>query len=135
MGESLKVGSAMSLRKSPILTPARLAANRRNAQKSTGPLTPRGKAQSRMNSLRGGWYSPTYRKLLRALLEAPICAIDLTARAILAPEQAKHPVFAAAVNIVRQAEFEIVRDSILRHMRAESRKMNADRGLAKPECS
>ena len=44
----------MSLRKSPTLTPARIEANRRNAQKSTGPRTARGKGQSRMNSLRTG---------------------------------------------------------------------------------
>ena len=125
----------MSLRKSPTLTPARLAANRRNARKSTGPRTARGKAQSRMNSLRGGRYSPTCRKLLRALLEAPICSVDSTARAILTPEQAKHPVFASAVDIVRQVEFGMVVETIQRHMGAESRKMNADRGLAKPEYS
>ena len=48
----------MSLRKSPTLTPARIEANRRNAEQSTGPRTARGKAQSRMNSLRRGWSSP-----------------------------------------------------------------------------
>jgi hypothetical protein len=44
----------MSLRKSPTMTPARLEANRRNAQKSTGPRTARGKAQSRMSGLKHG---------------------------------------------------------------------------------
>ena len=33
----------MSLRKSPTLTPALLEANRRNARKSTGPRTARGR--------------------------------------------------------------------------------------------
>jgi len=42
----------MSLRKSPTLTPSRHDANRRNAHKSTESRTARGKAQSRMNSLR-----------------------------------------------------------------------------------
>jgi hypothetical protein len=121
----------MSLRKSPTLTPARLEANRRNARKSTGPRTARGKAQSRMNSLRSGSYSPSYRKLLRALLEAPICAVDSTARAILTPEQAAHPVFAAAVDLVRQAEFELVVESIQRHMRAESGKNELTSGVSK----
>ena len=51
----------MSLRKSPTLTPARLEANRRNAQKSTGPRTARGKSQSRMNSLRTGGHFALYR--------------------------------------------------------------------------
>jgi len=42
----------MSLRKSPTMTPARLDADRRNAQKLTGPRAARGKAQVRMNGLR-----------------------------------------------------------------------------------
>jgi hypothetical protein len=42
----------VSLRKSPTLTPALLAACRRNAQKSTGPRTAQGKANTRMNALR-----------------------------------------------------------------------------------
>ena len=41
------------------MTPARLAANRRNARKSTGPRTARGKAQSRMNGLKSGVYPAT----------------------------------------------------------------------------
>jgi hypothetical protein len=61
----------MSLLKPRIMTPARLAASRRNALKSTGPRTPRGKAQSRMNLLRGGGRSSAYRNLLRAMVEAP----------------------------------------------------------------
>ncbi len=83
----------MSLRKSPTLTPARIEANRRNAEQSTGPRTARGKAQSRMNSLRRGWSSPSFRNLWFALLEAPPCAAADTARAILTPEQAAHPKF------------------------------------------
>ena len=35
-------------------TPKQLAANRRNAQKSTGPRTPKGRAVSRMNALKHG---------------------------------------------------------------------------------
>lgn len=65
----------MSLRKSPTLTPARLAANRRNAQKSTGPRTTRGKAQSRMNSLRAGGRSALYEDLFLTLLDAPPCSV------------------------------------------------------------
>lgn len=38
------------------LTPARQAANRRNAQQSTGPRTAAGKARSRLNALRHGAY-------------------------------------------------------------------------------
>jgi hypothetical protein len=40
-----------------MATPAQLAANRANAQKSTGPITPEGKAQSRMNGLTHGFAS------------------------------------------------------------------------------
>jgi hypothetical protein len=97
----------MSLLKPRLLTPARLAANRRNALKSTGPRTARGKAQSRMNALRSGWSSPTYRHLRFALLEAPPFSVDETAQAILTPEQAAHPKFAELVGIFRQAEIEV----------------------------
>src|SRR5713226_8115722 len=37
-----------------MLTAAKLAANRRNAQKSTGPRTPEGKARVRLNALKHG---------------------------------------------------------------------------------
>jgi hypothetical protein len=93
------------------MTPARLAASRRNALKSTGPRTARGKAQSRMNGLRSGWSSPSYRRLWYAMLEAPPCAIEATARAVLTPEQARHPKFAELVDIFRQAEIEVAAQS------------------------
>ena len=35
-------------------SPARIAANRKNAQQSTGPKTPEGKARSRANALEHG---------------------------------------------------------------------------------
>ena len=44
----------MTLCKPRTVSPARIAANRRNPQKSTGPRTVQGKAQSRMNGLREG---------------------------------------------------------------------------------
>ena len=95
----------MSLRKSPM-TPARLEANRRNAQKSTGPRTSRGKSQSRLNRLRSGARSRLYRDLLLALSDAPPGAIVETARAALTPAQPVHPLFAQLVEIFRQAEIE-----------------------------
>ena len=48
----------MSLRKSPQLTPALLAAARSNAQHSTGPRSAAAKQNSRLNALNsdGRWY-------------------------------------------------------------------------------
>ena len=47
----------MSLRKSPRLTPALLAAARRNAQLSTGPRTAAAKQNSKLNALKHGRYA------------------------------------------------------------------------------
>jgi hypothetical protein len=44
----------MPLRKSPVRTPALIAANRANARKSTGPRTPCGKARISLNALKHG---------------------------------------------------------------------------------
>jgi hypothetical protein len=44
----------LSLRKSPVKTPALLAANRLNAQKCTGPKTSAGKARAALNALKHG---------------------------------------------------------------------------------
>ncbi|HEV2492205.1 MAG TPA: hypothetical protein VG204_03940 [Terriglobia bacterium] len=44
----------MPLRKSPVRTPALLAANRANALKCTGPRTPEGKARVALNRLKHG---------------------------------------------------------------------------------
>ena len=96
----------MPLRQSPM-TPARLEANRRNARKSTGPRTARGKAQSRLNGLRSGGRSRLYGELLRALADAPPCAVARTAQSVLTPAQAAHPLFAEAVDIFCQAELEV----------------------------
>ncbi len=42
-----------------MATPAQIAANKLNAQKSTGPQTPEGKAKSAMNRLTHGFFSPS----------------------------------------------------------------------------
>lgn len=55
------------LRKSPVRTPALLAANRRNALNSTGPRTIAGKARVALNGLKHGRYA---RHLHRRLLLA-----------------------------------------------------------------
>jgi len=106
----------MPLRKSSVMSPARVEANRRNAQKSTGPRTRRGKAQTRLNALRNGGRSRLYHGLMLTFLDAPPCAVDQTARAVMTPELAAHPLFAELVEVFRQAEIEIVLD--MRHLYA-----------------
>jgi len=101
------VQDSMSLRKSPTLTPARLTANRRNAQKSTGPRTTRGKAWSRLNALKGGAYSQHFMQLMWALNGAPPGGTDAAADAILTPEQAAHPLFRQAVELAREADIQV----------------------------
>jgi hypothetical protein len=96
----------VSLRKSPTLTPALLAANRRNSQKSTGPRTVRGKAQTRMNALRTGDRSRLRRNLLRALLNAPPGRVEAWAESLLTPEMALNQQLRETAEIVIQAERE-----------------------------
>jgi hypothetical protein len=111
------------LRKSPTRTPAFLEANRRNAQKSTGPWTPRGKAQSCLNRLKTGERSRVYRRLWLGLLDAPPGAVEPTAGALLTREQAAHPVFAELVDLSRWAESTVARDERrLRELVAEKQK-------------
>jgi hypothetical protein len=54
----------MSLRQTPTLTPALLAANRRNAQKSTGPRSEAGKRRVRLNGLKHGLRCNSFRESL-----------------------------------------------------------------------
>ena len=94
----------MSLRKSPARTPASLAARRRNAQKSPGPRTRRGKAWSCRNHLRHGGESPAYVNFFRALLDAPPCQVGLTAEALLARQEVRHPLFVQMAELAVQGE-------------------------------
>ena len=89
------------------MTPARLAASRRNALKSTGPRTERGKIQSSLNNLRSGRYSPRYRVLWGAFLQAPGVSVDEIARILLTPEEARHPLFAERLDSLREVQIEI----------------------------
>ena len=63
----------MSLRKSPQLTPALLAAARQNAQHSTGPRSPAAKQNSKLNALKHGAYvsDENRRQAMQALGEDP----------------------------------------------------------------
>ena len=58
-------------RAKPVLTPARLAANRRNAQKSTGPRTAAGKRRAALNSRRRGLVSPEIERQFEERVEDP----------------------------------------------------------------
>ena len=96
----------MSLRKSPTLTPALLAANRRNARKSPGPRTMRGKAQTRMNALRTGDRSRLRWNLWLALLNAPPGQVQAWAESLMTPEMALHQHLRETAEIVIEAERE-----------------------------
>jgi hypothetical protein len=109
----------MSLRKSPILTPALLASNRRNAKKSTGPRTARGKAWSRLNHLRHGTRSPEYIKFLEALLDAPAGRVGVTAQALLSSKPVLHPLFVELAELSVQTEIDICEESRWRRARRE----------------
>lgn len=97
----------MSLRKSPTLTPALLASNRRNAKKSTGPRTARGKAFSRLNRLQEGWRSPEYIDFLMALLDAPPGRVRATAEALLSSKPVIHPLFREIAELSVRVEIDI----------------------------
>jgi hypothetical protein len=95
----------MSLLKPLVSSPARIAANRRNAQKSTAPRSARGKAQSRLNRLRNGGRSRLYQDL--KLMDAPSGGAARTAQSAMTPELAAHPLFAGLARIFCQAEMEL----------------------------
>jgi hypothetical protein len=127
----------MSLRKSPTLTPARLEAHRRNAGKSTGPRTSRGKSKSRMNSLRPGNRSALHLNFKELMLNAPPRTVHLVAPALLTPAQAAHLVFLETAEIVRRAEgaaavMWLELPKWLRH--CARRKSHPKFPRAKPEC-
>jgi hypothetical protein len=94
----------MSLRKSPTLTPALLAANRRNAQKSTGPRTRRGKAWSSLNRMKEGGRSRDYREFFRALLDAPVGGMEAVVENYLGSRLAVHPHYRDIADVFIQVE-------------------------------
>jgi hypothetical protein len=99
----------MSLRKSPTLTPALLAAIRQNSKKSTGPRTARGKAWSRQNSLRHGARSQEVWDLISALFNAPPgpARVAAMAQAILASKPVQPPLFVEFAELCIQAEIDL----------------------------
>src|SRR5208282_6169176 len=58
-------------REKSVASPARLAANRRNAQKSTGPRTAAGKRRAALNSQRRGLAPPEIERQLQGRGENP----------------------------------------------------------------
>jgi hypothetical protein len=120
----------MSLMKPRVMTPARLAASRQNAQKSTGPRTARGKAQSRLNGLRHGFCSPAYRRLWLALMDAPPgYPVAKTVVSMVTAEEYGHSVYADLIGM----HFEMEREDIARERRMRWRGSQA--GVAPPERS
>lgn len=97
----------MSLRKSPTLTPALLAANRRNASKSTGPRTAQGKAWSRLNGFRYGRRSHHFMGFINALMDAPPGMVNVVAQRLLAEDYAAHPMFVDIANAAIIAEHDL----------------------------
>ena len=110
----------MSLRKSPTLTPALLEACRRNARKSTGPRTARGKAHVRMNALRRGGRSRLLEDFVRALYEAPPGGVASVVRQRLSPDLARHRLFTEWAELCIQAD--LPAPERLRWLRASLRR-------------
>ena len=104
----------MSLRKPPARTPALLAANRRNAQKSTGPPTARGKAWACRNHLRTGGDSPEYKNFLHTLMNAPPGRMRPVAEVLLKCLEVQHPLFTELAELAVQAELGLCREASLR---------------------
>jgi hypothetical protein len=95
----------VSLRKSPTLTPALLAANRANAGKSTGPRTARGKAISRLNHMQHGMRSPEYINFFQTVMQTPHPRLVTTAVALLSSLPVIHPLFMEMVEMVIDADY------------------------------
>ncbi|MGA3323986.1 MAG: hypothetical protein ABSF45_05900 [Terriglobia bacterium] len=103
----------MSLRRSPTLTPALVASNRRNAKKSTGPRTARGKAWSRLNRFRHGMRS----NFFKALHDAPFGEVGMTADTLLSSQPVVHPLFMQMAEVAVQADIEICKELWARSQR------------------
>jgi hypothetical protein len=97
----------MSLRKSPVLTPALLAAARGNGRKSRGPRTARGKAQVRLNALRDGKRSRLRWDLLYAYLLAPPGQVAAVVQKLMTPEMIHNRVLREEAEIALRAEYEV----------------------------
>ncbi len=122
----------MSLRKSPTMTPARIEANRRNAQKSTGPRTARGKIQARLNGLGKGPRSRFYHDFMMLLMETPPDEIDRTAREILTSEEADSRLFKGLIRMIHETDRALVME--LRRCHRLGIPAGVSFRRTKPEC-
>jgi len=77
----------MSIRLKRTVTPARLAANRRSALKSTGPRTEAGKRRSSLNALGRGSGSRAMDRFWKVLMTAPVAEVLQTADWLMTCEQ------------------------------------------------
>jgi len=109
----------MSLRRSPIRTPALLAANRQNSKKSTGPRTERGKAWSRLNRMRHGARSPELINFVKALFDAPDGRMTKAAHNLLASMPVVPPAYWDLADLSLQVETEISKESRWRRSQAK----------------
>ena len=69
-----------------------------------------------------GGRSRFYHRPLVGLLNAPPCAVDRTARALLTPEQAAHQLFSNLVEMFREAEIQVVLESRRRYAPGSQKK-------------
>ena len=122
----------MSLRKSPTLTPARLAAHRRNALESTGPRTTRGKAQARRNGLRRGEGARLYHDVMMLLMETPPDRLEPTLRIVLTPEEARSRLFRGLVSMIHEADRALIKELRKAHGGGEIPRERFRQ--TKPEC-
>jgi hypothetical protein len=123
----------------PEISEARLAANRANAQLSTGPTTPEGRAASSQNSFKHGLYSkqliirgedPAELDALKADLRAEHQPANLTEE-MLVNEMAEHY---WRIKRARRIEANLFagEDLVIAHMNAVQRLMSsAERGFHK----
>ena len=81
------------------VTPARLAANRENARRSTGPRTAAGKSRSALNALRTGARSKTMKLTWQVIAEAPVGGVRRMARQVMTPAERAHPMVAPLLNL------------------------------------
>lgn len=96
----------MPLLKTPALTEVKLAAQRSNAQHSTGPRSEAGRSRSRFNALKHGGYATAAAwsdEVLRALGENPTELLELVARLKAADGPSDEPLWdLAAEELARQ---------------------------------